>query len=92
MWAAIFVALSTILFMARMIASPPTANERDPYVPMPNGILAVSPCTISTFSMGMPSCSVTSCANVVSWPWPWLWEPVNTVTEPVGWTRTSADS
>ena len=30
--------------------------------------------------------------NVVSWLWPWLWEPVNTVTEPVGWKRISPDS
>ena len=58
---------------------------------MPNGILAVSPCTISTCSIGMPSWSATSCAKVVSWPWPWLCVPVNTVTLPVGCTRTVAD-
>ena len=33
-----------------------------------------------------------SWAKVVSWPWPWLCEPVSTSTEPVGLTRTSADS
>src|SRR5882757_9827673 len=52
---------------------------------MPNGILPVSPCTISTWSKATPSWSATSWANVVSWPWPWLCEPVKTVMLPVGW-------
>ena len=47
---------------------------------------------IAMFSIGMPSRSQTSCAKVVSCPCPWLWEPVRTSTEPVGLTRTSADS
>ncbi len=59
---------------------------------MPNGIFAVSPCTTSTCDTGMPSWSLTSCANVVSCPWPWLWVPVNTVTLPVGCTRMLATS
>jgi hypothetical protein len=59
---------------------------------MPNGIAPVSPWTISTCSIGMPSSSATSWENVVSCPWPWEWEPVKTVTPPVGWTRTLADS
>ena len=59
---------------------------------MPNCTLSVSPCTMLTVSIGMPSRSETSCAKVVSWPWPWLWQPVSTSTEPVGLTRTSADS
>ena len=59
---------------------------------MPNCTLLVSPCEISMFSIGMPSVSATIWAKVVSWPWPWLCEPVKMVTEPVGWTRTSADS
>ena len=33
-----------------MIAEPPTAIEREPYVPMPNGMRPVSPWTISTLS------------------------------------------
>ena len=74
------------------MAVPPTASEREPYVPMPNGTRPVSPWTMSTFSIGMPSRAATTCANVVSWPWPWLCEPVNTVTLPVGWTRTSPAS
>ncbi len=41
---------------------------------------------------GTPSWSTTSCAKVVSWPWPWLCVPVNTVTLPVGCTRTLATS
>ncbi len=59
---------------------------------MPNGILAVSPCTIVDLASGMPSWSDTSWANVVSWPCPWLCVPVNTLTLPVGWTRTLATS
>ena len=59
---------------------------------MPKGMRSVSPWTISTFSTGTPSFSTTSCANVVSCPWPWLCVPVNTVTLPVGWTRTVAAS
>ena len=47
-----------------------TAPERDPYVPMPNCTLSVSPWTIETLSIGMPRRSATTCANVVSWPWP----------------------
>ena len=42
--------LATILSTAFTIADPPTDSERDPYVPMPNGILSVSPWTISTLS------------------------------------------
>ena len=59
---------------------------------MPNCTLSVSPCTTVICSMGMPRRWETSCAKVVSWPWPWLCEPVSTSTEPVGLTRTSADS
>ena len=59
---------------------------------MPNSTLEVSPCTMSTFSIGMPRRSATTCANVVSWPWPCECEPVNTVTLPVGCTRTSPAS
>ena len=59
---------------------------------MPNRTFAVSPCTMSTFSIGMPSLSATTWAKVVSWPWPCECEPVNTVTLPVGWTRTSPAS
>ncbi len=57
---------ATILSSAFTIAVPPTAMEREPYVPMPNGMRPVSPCTISTSSMPMPSRSATTCANVVS--------------------------
>ena len=59
---------------------------------MPNCTLLVSPWLISMFSIGRPSRSATNWAKVVSWPWPWLWAPVKIVTDPVGWTRTSADS
>ena len=59
---------------------------------MPNALLEVSPCLTSTWSTPMPNWSAMIWANVVSWPWPWEWVPVNTVTEPVGLTRTVADS
>ena len=59
---------------------------------MPNCTLSVSPWTTDTVSIDTPSRSETSCAKVVSWPWPWLCEPVRISTEPVGLTRTSADS
>src|SRR5437870_1893994 len=39
-----------------------------------------------------PSRSATTCAKVVSCPWPCACEPVNTVTVPVGGTRTSPAS
>ena len=42
--------------------------------------------------MGTPRVSATICAKVVSWPWPWECVPVQTITEPVGVTRTCADS
>ena len=45
---------------------------------MPNGLLAVSPWTTSTWLSGMPSCSAAICAKVVSWPCPWLCAPVKT--------------
>ena len=43
-------------------------------------------------SIGMPSSSATSWANVVSCPCPCECEPVKTVTLPVGCTRTLPDS
>ena len=59
---------------------------------MPNCTLSVSPWTIWTWSIEIPSRSATSCENAVSWPWPWLCEPVRTSMVPTGLTRTSADS
>ena len=59
---------------------------------MPNGTRPVSPWTMSTFSTGIPRRAATTWAKVVSCPWPWLCEPVNTVTLPVGCTRTSPHS
>src|SRR2546425_8582817 len=58
--AAIFRPLSLILSRHLTMALPPTHAERLPYVPIPNGICAVSPWTISTCSIGMPSSSATS--------------------------------
>ena len=47
---------------------------------------------IDTFAAGTPSRLETIWLNVVSWPCPWLCVPVNTVTLPVGCTRTWPDS
>ena len=55
---------------------------------MPNGMRPVSPCTMSTSVIGIPSASATSWEKVVSCPCPWLCDPVRTVTLPVGCTRT----
>jgi len=57
---------------------------------MPIGVLAVSPCTTSTWSASMPIMSAMTWAKVVSWPWPWLCDPVITTTPPVAFTRTVA--
>jgi hypothetical protein len=64
------LAFSTTLAVALATASPPTASERDPYVPSPCGPVAVSPWRISTCSGSMPSRSATIWAKPVSWPWP----------------------
>src|SRR6266404_4732434 len=57
--AAIFLPLFTTCPTALTRAEPPTVSERDAEVPMPNGILPVTPCTTSTISMGTPSASVS---------------------------------
>jgi hypothetical protein len=46
----------------------------------------------STSSGEVPSRSAAIWAMLVSRPCPWGEVPVNTVTEPDGWTRTTADS
>ena len=74
------------------MAEPPRASDRDPTVPRPNGVRPVSPCTSSTFSIGMPSFWLTICAKTVSWPWPWEWVPLSTTTDAVALTRIVADS
>ena len=91
-WAAILRALSATLFAARAADSPPTASERDPYVPMPNGPFSVSPWMICTWSGEEPIRSATICAKPVSWPCPCGEAPVYTVAVPDGCTRTIADS
>src|SRR3954466_7505343 len=47
---------------------------------------------ISTTAGSTPRRSATICAIVVSRPWPCGEVPLNTVTEPDGCTRTTADS
>jgi hypothetical protein len=65
-----FLALSTIFVVALAIAWPPTASERDPYVPSPCGPVPVSPCMTSICCGSIPSRSATICANDVSSPCP----------------------
>src|ERR1700722_4848311 len=90
--AAPFLALASILSSALTIADMPTGPEREPYVPMPNCTLSVSPWTIEMLSIGSPSRSDTSCANVVSCPCPCECDPGRISIDPVGLTRTSAES
>src|SRR5690606_41907115 len=59
-------------FPTRRSSDLETGVERDPYVPRPNGVWSVSPCTTSMSSMGSPSSLLMICANVVSCPWPWV--------------------
>ena len=48
--AAIVRAFSLIFSIAKCSATPPTDSEREPYVSMPSGVIAVSPCSTSTSS------------------------------------------
>ncbi len=59
---------------------------------MPNRISRVAVHDVDVLDRDAEARSATTCANVVSCPWPWLCEPVNTVTLPVGCTRTSPAS
>ena len=59
-------AFSLTLRAVSAVAAPDTGVERLPYVPRPNGVRSVSPCTTSMSSGGIPSSSATICANVVS--------------------------
>ena len=72
------------------MAEPPTARLREPPVPLPIGVLSVSPWRTTIRSNGTPRWSAMICANVVSWPWPCADVPVNASTEPPGSTRTTA--
>src|SRR5450432_3395142 len=80
--AAIRRALSRTFTHVNCSAVPPTASERDPYVPRPYGDCPVSPWTTSTWSNGMPSSLSTICDHDVSWPCPCAEEPVTTVADP----------
>ena len=79
--------LSMIFIAARSSAEPPTAIEREPKVPVPNGTWSVSPSMISICAIGTPSRDARICAKVVAWPWPWLWVPSSACTLPSGCTR-----
>ncbi len=64
--AVIRLAFSCTFSAARATASPPTASDRDPYVPQPHGPVPVSPWTTSTRSGSMPSRSAVIWAKPVS--------------------------
>src|SRR5699024_9131696 len=86
--AAINLAFSTTLSVAMATAFPPTASDREPYVPQPIDTERVSLKTKLISSYGIPNLSATICVNVVSCALPCGDVPVNTVTVPLGCTRT----
>src|SRR5437879_6120773 len=70
----------------------PTWSDREPKVPTPRGTTSVSPCTTSMASIGMPSASLTSMAQDVTWPCPCGDVPVRTTAVPFSCTSTAAYS
>ncbi len=80
-------AFSTRRSPAILMAWPPTASEREPYVSMPYGARPVSPWTTSMSSKGTPITSLAIWLQAVSWPWPCGDVPVISSTLPVGRTR-----
>ena len=60
--AAMILPLAITLSKAFDIAVPPTASEREPYVPMPKGVRSESPWTISTASI----CARQACRKQVA--------------------------
>ncbi len=65
---------------------------REPPVPGPHGVNAVSPWMNTMSSIAQPRCSATIWAMVVSVLCPWLAVPMIRVTTPVGSIRTIAPS
>ena len=78
--------------MAWRTAAPPCCRLREPPVPPPWGIRSVSPHFTVILSTGMPSSSLASMAQTVTWPWPCGEVPVKMVALPSGWTSTVAFS
>ena len=81
-------ACSNTASAAWLIADPPSWSERDPPVPPPRGISAVSDCSYRIRSSGMPSLSDTIIANDVAWPCPCDDVPARTVALPSACTST----
>ena len=76
----------------RDTAPPAITIEREAYVPVENGVSAVSPCTTEMCAGGMPNISHATCAIEVSMPWPCEWTPIRTSAPPSGVMRTVACS
>src|SRR5262245_57540456 len=76
MCAAIGLAFSRTFCAAMTSATPPTVNERDPYVSSPLTDVRVSPCSTSTSSNATPSWSATIWLHAVSCPCPCALLPV----------------
>src|SRR5206468_1134485 len=70
MVAAMRRALACTFSAAPRMAEPPTTRLREPPVPLPIGVLSVSPWRTTILSKGTPRWSAMIWANVVSWPWP----------------------
>ena len=75
-----------------MAAPPARTALRLAKVPIPYGVVEVSPKRTFTSARGMVSSSATTWAKVVSWPWPWLWVETWAVTLPEGSIRSCVDS
>src|SRR5690606_5062002 len=90
--AASSLALATRSSLASRTALPPICNDRDPPVPPPRGTCAVSDCTKSICSTGMPRASEASMAKDVGWPWPCPDVPTLTVARPSALISTAANS
>src|SRR6266567_4571041 len=67
---AIFLPRSITSSDASTIAVPVAVIDRDPPVPPPNTSSSLSPWMSRMRSNGMPSRSLSTCANGAAWPWP----------------------
>ena len=93
MLAAMARTMSLTMRVAPTAAPDAMVDAREPPVDIVfHGVVAESPATIRTISMGTPISSATTWAIVVSWLWPCDTCHVDTVTWPVGSMRAHAVS
>ena len=85
--------MSLTMRVAPTAAPDAIVDAREPPVDIVfHGVVAESPATMRTISMGTPISSATTWAIVVSWLWPCDTCHVDTVTWPVGSMRAHAVS